>query len=473
MLKRIFAVALVAGSLVAFYLNPLQLSFSVGSPATPLTVTTQARDLSLVCPGALFRAGGSSGTSLKVARTGSASLNGFFGSQPELKLVEKLLVPNAPVLAGRLTDTFKSAKSLTVQDPAGVAAQGSALLSATQTQLTKVSNLSGLAAANCVRPSSDTWLVGGDTSPGRETLLILSNPTSVDATVNLEIIGPGGPIVTPGLSSISVPKSKTTVIPVSGLAPNLPTFSIHVVSSGGALGAWLQTRTIRGLVASGVELVGPSVDPSQFLTIPGIFLRGTEDAAKLIASSDAYSDLSPMLRVTSTSAKPTTVTAQILGTSANTYGTVIQQVVAPNSTLDIPITGLADGDYVAFIDSSEPVRAAIRISRTKAKQTDFAWAPAVFAQTTKMVFTSPEGSISKVAIANPGKEQASVTLGSRTFKIAPASSVSLVVSPGRANSLKSDVPVSATVVIDVDGFISVVPVIDYKNLGGKLEVLVR
>jgi hypothetical protein len=39
--------------------------------------------------------------------------------------------------------------------------------------------------------------------------------------------------------------------------------------------------------------------------------------------------------------------------------------------------------------------------------------------------------------------------------------------------LKSDVPVSATVVIDVDGFISVVPVIDYKNLGGKLEVLVR
>ena len=473
MYKRLLSLALVAGALVAFYLNPLSLELQVGTSAQPQTVTAQARDLSLVCPGALYRAGGKTGTSLTVARAGSATLTGYFRSQANLRLVERSITTSAPLLAGRLTDSITDAKSLTVEDSLGVAEQGSALLSVSQTQVAKASNLAGLASANCIRPSSDSWLVGGDTSPGRETLLILSNPSNVDSTVTLEIIGAGGAIVAPGLSSISVPKSKTTVIPISGLAPNLPTFAVHVVASGGALGTWLQTRTLRGLNAGGVELVGPSVEPEKSLTIPGIFLRGVTDASKLIALSAAYSDLTPMLRVTSTNDDPATVTAQILGTSADTYGTVIQQVVPPHSTLDIPITGLADGDYVAFVESNQPVRAAIRLSRTKAKQTDFAWAPAVAPLAHKVIFTAPLGAISKVAIANPGKKAVTVNIGSRSVTVAAASSASVLLSPGRATTLSATEAVSANVVVDVDGLISIVPVLDYKNLGGQLKVLVR
>jgi hypothetical protein len=473
MFRRILAALLVAGAIAGFYANPLKLSIDVGELADPSQVTAQARDLSLVCPGALFRAGGSTGTSLSVSRTGSATLTGFFDGQPQLTLVEQRLVQGAPLVSGLVNDTLVEAKSITVQDPQGLAAQGSALLSATQVQKVAVSNLAGLASSNCIRPSSDAWLIGGDTSPGRETLIILSNPTSVDSTVNLEILGPGGPIVAPGLSSISVPKFKTTVIPISGLAPNLSTFAVHVVSSGGSLGTWLQVRTMRGLVAGGVELVGPAVDAAKSLVVPGIFLRGTADAAKLVSANDAYADLTPMLRITSTSSKPATVTAQFLGTNDKTYGTVIQQVVAPNSTVDIAITGLADGDYVALIDSSEPVRAAIRLSRTKAKQTDFAWAPAVAPLTNRVVFNSPAGAITKLAIANPGKTTATVTVGTRTVTIAPAASVSLVATAGQSTAMKSSVPVAASQVIDVGGLVSVLPVLDYKNLGGVLKVLVR
>jgi hypothetical protein len=473
MYKRWLALALILGTLVGFYFNPVELSVQIGKPAEPITVNTQARDLTLVCPGALYRTGGASGTSLKVSRAGSATLLGYFQAQGNLKLVERTLKGDTPTLAGRLSDSISEAKALTVQDPDGSAVQGSALLSASQAQVAKASNLAGLASANCIRPSSDSWLIGGDTSPGRETLLILSNPTNVDSTVNLEVIGSGGPVAAPGLSSISVPKSKTTVIPLAGLAPNLPTFAVHVVASGGALGAWLQTRTMRGLVAGGVEFVGPSIDPGTSLVIPGIYLRGVADAAKLIGLSSAYADLAPMLRVTSTSSKPATVTAQILGASAGTYGTVIQQVVAPNSTLDIPITGLLDGDYVAFIDSSEPVRAAIRFSRTKVEQTDFAWAPAVTPLAQKVILTAPVGAISKLAIANPGKSSAQVKIGSRTVTVPAASAISVLLSPGRAAALSSSQPVSASVVSDVDGLVSIVPVLDYKNLGGELKVLVR
>jgi len=473
MYKRLLSLALILGAMAGFYFNPLALSVEVGKPPVPVTVNAQARDLSLVCPGALFRSGGASGTSLKVARAGSADLLGYFRSEGNLRLVERTLKTDSPALAGRLIDSISEAKALTVQDPEGSAVQGAALLSASQTQLAKASNLAGLASANCIRPSSDSWLIGGDTSPGRESLLILSNPTNVDSTVNLEIIGSGGPVAAPGLSSISVPKSKTTVVPLSGLAPNLPTFAVHVVASGGSLGAWLQTRTMRGLVAGGVELVGPSIDPAKSLVIPGIYLRGVADANKLIGLSSAYSDLAPMLRITSTSSKAATVTAQILGANAATYGTVIQQVVAPNSTLDIPITGLLEGDYVAFIDSSEPVRAAIRFSRTKAEQTDFAWAPAVTPLDQKVVFTAPTGAISKLAIANPGKAPAIVKVGSRTVTVPAASAVSVLLSPGRATALSSSQPVAATVVSDVNGLVSIVPVLDYKNLGGELKILVR
>lgn len=473
MFKRILALLLVSGAVAGFWLNPVGLSTQIGDSVQPISVTAQARDLSVVCPGALFRAGGSSGTSLQVTRAGVATLGGFFASTPTIRLVERRVVPDAPTVAGILNGPISDAKSITVQDPQGTAAQGSSLLSVSQVQKASLSNLAGLAAANCVRPSSDNWLVGGDTSPGRETLLILSNPTDVDSSVNLEIIGSGGPIVAPGLTSISVPKAKTTVIPISGVAPNLSTFAIHVVSSGGALGTWLQVRTMRGLVAGGVDLIGPSAEPAKSLVVPGVFLRGVADATKLSAANPAYSDLTPMLRITSTSTKQTTVTAQLLGASAKTDGTVIQQVVAPNTTIDIPITGLADGDYVALIDSNEPIRAAIRFSRTKAKQTDLAWAPAVAPLKNKLVFNAPAGAITKLAIANNGKLAATVTVGTQTINVPAASSVSVVVTAGRSTAISSNVPVSATEVIDVGGLVAVVPVVDYKNLGGQLNVLVR
>ncbi len=473
MYKRFLAAALVLGAIVALFVNPLGLSLQIGDSAKPISVTAQAKDLTLVCPGALYRAGGSSGTSLQVTRAGSATLSGFFASNPSIRLVERRVVADAPLVAGLVNGPLVDAKSITVQDPSGSAVQGSALLAVTQVQKAALSNLSGLAAANCVRPSSDNWLVGGDTSPGRETLLILSNPTDVDSSVNLEIIGSGGTVSAPGLSSISVPKSKTTVIPISGVAPNLSTFAIHIVSSGGALGTWLQVRTMRGLLPGGVELVGPSAEPAKSLVIPGIFLRGLADAAKLSADNPAYADLTPTLRISSTATTQTTVTAQIVGTNAKTYGTVIQQVIAPNSTMDIPITGLADGDYVALIDSSEPVRAAIRFNRTKAKKTDLAWAPAVSPLKNKVVFNAPAGAISKLAIANPGKVGATVRVGSQTVTVPAASSVSVVAPAGRSATISSTVPVAATEVIDVGGLVAVIPVLDYKNLGGQLSILVR
>ena len=471
--KRIAALFLVVGALVAIYLNPLKPVFSAGETSSALQVETKARDLSIVCPGALFRAGGSSGTSLDLARTGEATSIGYFDETTGLTLVEQRVVPDAPLVQGTPRARFVEAKGLTVLDPEGKAKQSSALLSALQFQVASVSNMSGLAAANCMRPTSDAWLVGGDTTSGRESLLILVNPSNVDSKVDLELYGPGGKIVASGLTSISAPKQRTTVIPLSSLTPSLPTFSVHVESSGGALGVWMQIRAVRGLAAGGVELIAPAIDASKLQTVPGVFIRGTADGAKLVAVNPAYSDTAPVLRVQNTSTKQATVTAQLLGTTATTYGTVVQEVVPPNATIDIPITDLADGDYAAFIDSSEPVRAAIRLNRTKGGATDVAWLPAVQAISEKAVTSAPSGSITKLSIVNPGKVAANVTFGGKTLKVPGQSSISTVMTSGVSWSITSDQPVAVSTVIDFSGAFSVVPVIDFSNLGGQLNIWVR
>lgn len=460
-LALVLAVALAAIALV----NPMHFELQLGQSQPTIETTVQARDLSLVCPGALFQAGGTSGTSLKNIRVGSAALVGALTNS-------QLSLEGGPI-AGRIVEP----KSFTAVDRSGLATQGSALLNVAQAQLVQAKNLSGLAAATCMRPLSDLWLIGGDTTVGRETLIIMTNPTEVDATVDLQILGTGGLISAPGLSSISVPAGKTTVIPVSSLAPNLSTFAIHVSATGGALGAWLQQRTIRSLIPGGVDYIAASLDASKSLVIPGIYLRGTKDAERFISKHDDYTDLRPMLRLTNATDRDANVTAQILGANSSTFGTVVQKVVPAHSTVDVVIEDLEDGDYFSIIDSSSPIRASMRVARTKQLQNDFAWLAAADAFTAERAVSTPAGSVSKLALVNAGTDPAVVTMrsgdSSTTYSLKPKTTVSVVVTPGVSTFVSSTSPVAANVVIDIDGYLAVAGVLDYKNLGGTVAITVR
>lgn len=460
-LALVVAVTLAAIALV----NPMNFELQLGQKNPTIETTVQARDLTLICPGALFQSGGTSGTSLKNTRAGSAALVGALTNA-------QLTLLGGPI-GGRIVEP----KSFTALDPSGVAAQGSALLNVAQAQLVQAKNLSGLASANCMRPVSDAWLVGGDTTVGRETIIILTNPTEVDSTVDLQILGSGGYISAPGLSSISVPAGKTTVIPVSSLAPNLSTFSIHVSSVGGALGAWLQQRTIRSLITGGVDYVTPSIDAAKSLVIPGIYLRGTSDSERFISKHEDYADLRPMLRLSNAGDSDANVTAQILGANSKTFGTVVQKTVPAHSTVDVVIKGLEDGDYFSIVDSSKPIRASMRIARTKHIQNDFAWLLASDAFTAERAVSTPEGSVSKLALVNAGDAPAVVSVRSggstSSYTIKPKSTASVVVPAKASTFVSSTEPISANVVIDINGYLAVVGVLDYKNLGGTVSITVR
>jgi hypothetical protein len=197
-----------------------------------------------------------------------------------------------------------------------------------------------------------------------------------------------------------------------------------------------------------------------------------------MANSD-FSDLVPTLRVFVPGQKSATVTAQVLGSTAKTFGTVVRQTIAGGTTADIALPGLQDGDFVAIVKSDAPVGASIRLHRVVKSKVDFAWLSSAQPQTTKVGFTVPTSGISKLSVANPSTSDILLTLvqnrGTETsFKVPAAGQLTLKFAPGSKLQLSTGKsPLFATMIVDVDGSVSAIPVLDYKNPGGQVAVMVR
>ncbi|MEN9956561.1 MAG: hypothetical protein RIR46_169 [Actinomycetota bacterium] len=483
MIRRILAFIGVLSLLAAgVWASPLTLpKFYVGELVDSNQIDVKPRDLSLVCPGPVVRAGGASGTELGVLdRVGLAKVQGRFGSQVDSisgrQIGSESANLNGPSVA------FDSSKPYVFEaaDESGEIAQGSAMSTASQTQLVSNARIRGLVGAACQKPSSEFWLIGGDTTTGRESLLLLTNPSKVDATVNLQLLSTEGELKISGLTAISVPHEDTVIIPISALAPKLSTFAVHVQSTGGALAGWLQQKAVRGTSAAGVDFIAPVADASKSLVIPGFLVRGVKDAAALKKADPDFADLTNVLRVTNPGNEPAEITAQVTGSDSKTFGTVLQATVAPRSTVDLEIKGLADGDYAIFIESSVKILAAAKLNRTNktaAVVTDFTWLPSVDPKAGPRVITVPAAGISKLAIANPTDEtiEYSVNGGglAANLKLAPGALVSLLVTSGAVSITASEPGLAATLIVDVDATIAAIPMVEYQNLGGLISVIIR
>jgi hypothetical protein len=336
-----------------------------------------------------------------------------------------------------------------------------------------------LLATSCQRPSNDLWIVGGDTRTGREALLLLSNPSNVDATVEITILSTNGPITAPGLSGVSVPKFQTTVIPLNGVVPSTATLAIRVQSKGGAIGAWIQQRAVRGTKAAGIDLISPVAPAATELVIPGFFVRGTKDTQTLQSGSDAFADITNLVRIVNPTDREATVLVKVVGVTAQTFGTVIQQKVAANAVADLEVTGIEDGDYAIYVSSDQKVLASAKLNRTSltaTPNTEFTWLTAIGGFNGEQHIGVPSAGISKLAVANPGKDPITVTVTNvsttRSIKLAAGSATTLTLTPGTL-VLKSDSLVSAAVIFDVRGSVANFPMVEYRNLGGRISVLVQ
>lgn len=444
MFKRLLALVLVVGLGFGAWSIGKFPTWNIGLVAGAQNVDVQPRKAALICPGPVFTNGGASGVTLG-AFTQSGNVN-------------------IDSLGGNST----SSTDLIITDDGS----SNTNLNAIQTQLAAGTQVSGLLATNCSPGVGDAWLVAGDNSIGREALLVLANPGKVDATVSLQLLGGSGAIQGAGLSGISAPAGKVTVLPLSSFAPKASTFAVQVSVRGSELGVWLQQKTVRGLTPGGVDLVGPAANPALIQDIPGVFLR---QEAKLETQSlqPDFSDLTPILRIVNPGAKTATFTAQVQAADGASFGTVVQGEVAAGSVKDFPLTNLADGNYAVHIESDQVTSAAVRYSRFSGSNQDFAWAAAVTAQKLSSSFVTPTGSKSRLSVTNSNKTSVTLTLNGKSYQIQPLSDSQFQLNAGAHNQISSSQPVSASQVIDVNGSIAVVPVSEFQSVGGKLKVRIR
>ena len=80
----------------------------------------------------------------------------------------------------------------------------------------------GLASQPCLGPDTTWWFVGGGSTAGRESELVLVNPESTPAELEVAISGPDGPVSTPRLRGIVVEPRSRVVVRLSREAPRLP-----------------------------------------------------------------------------------------------------------------------------------------------------------------------------------------------------------------------------------------------------------
>jgi hypothetical protein len=454
MIKQISALVGVAIAAAGVALLPLG-SVQVGSASNVAEFDVQAKALSLICPGAAMNTGGAGGTAVGVFdRIGAATIS----------------------KTSTVGITGTDVGGATLLTAAGATEQGSTALNAGQLQNAASARLNGLLGASCQAPSAQHWLVGGDTGTGRETLLLLSNPSSVPATVNLTVFAEGGQVAASGLSGIAVSAGATQVVPLSSVIPETRAFAVEVQSRGAAIGAWMQQRTVRGLLYAGADFVSPLTEINTSVALPGILIRGAKDAAAIIATNADYEDLVPALRVFNPSEKTATFTAQIYGANDKTFGTVIRESVPAHSTKDFNLNGLADGDYVGFVTSDQSIAAAVRLPRTdktKKPNTDFTWLQAAQQLTGSQQITVPSAGISKLSLANPTSKPATVLVNGTSISLKAQGVAVLKADAGAVNLKVTEGKIAANLVVDISGAVTNLGLVDYRNSGSRVAVIVR
>ncbi|TPW77219.1 DUF5719 family protein [Schumannella soli] len=389
-------VLVAAAAIAAVGLLPLP---SFGEPSPGLSVTPQRTALQQVCPGAILRLGDDTGQD---AGTATAVDGAVVRENATVGSVDSTGLPGAASAARVIT-------SAPAED---------ALLSGAQSQRLSGSDLTGFAAAGCREASSTAWLVGGSTTVGRTTLLTLSNPTGVEATVALRIWGENGAVSAPGMSGIIVPARSQRVLSLAGFAQNLASPMVEVVSRGGQIVAALQQSITRGVDPGGVDLIGDTAAPSTTQTIPGVQMPGPDTVGAQLGE-DGYADLASALRLGNPGTEDATVDVAIVPEKKGAEATTQRIPVPAGTTVDVPIEEQPVGAYTVSLESDVPVVGAMRTSvfspaanAQAAPKTDFEWSVAAPALAERSAFTAAVGDAPQLHLVNPGRTAVSATLQS-------------------------------------------------------------
>jgi hypothetical protein len=292
----------------------------------------------------------------------------------------------AGVVAGRSVDQVSvlSADALANQKASAAAA-----MKFTATD----GDLQGTAAANCLQPANDQWLVGASTTVGRTSVLVLTNASTTPATVSLELFGSAGQIQAPGSRGLLVAPGSSRPVVLAGLAPGEGQLSVHVRSAGGPVAAVIQQSVLRGLTPGGVDFIAPGAAPAVRQVMTGVDIQDPGQVAAVTGRS-GYEDAGPALQLTVPGPSDAVVEVKLYGRDgqkALPNGGVI--TAKAGTATDIPLAGVPAGHYTVVASSDVTFVAATRVTRglQDNRAADVAWAASGARLGSQHVVPVPQG----------------------------------------------------------------------------------
>ncbi|MCU1419756.1 MAG: hypothetical protein JWP30_148 [Homoserinimonas sp.] len=437
-------VAVAFAAVTASSFLPLP-SYSVTPPGVSVTPVPALQQRA--CAGPVLRLGGEMGEGATVVSAVGAPEVAHAASGGRVETVQ---------FAATDESSGKAATVLTLPAPDDAS---HALFAGSQSQLVSAGTLAGLATANCAEAVSQAWLVGGSTATGRTTLVRLSNPGTVIATVSLSVFGELGLVDAPGTDGIVVQPGSERILSLAGLAPDLASPVVHVTSVGGRIVATLQQTTVRTLQAGGVDFVAPTQAPSRNMVIPGLVLSSHE----LIEHGGAiagFEDLAPTVRFFVPGKETAHARVVVSSESGASEPVTVTLDMAAGRTSELPLQEFADGSYTVTIDSDVPVVAGARVSTMfDGGANDFAWHAATLPVRERALVAVAPGPGAAMHLHNPTETDAAVTIApsadaTKTVTVPAGGSVAVAVGAGSAYELSGFDALHVTVSYLGDGVVS-------------------
>lgn len=389
--------AIAAGVVAVLTLVPMP-SYS-GQPPQ-FTLNPEAGSISEVCPGALSILASQPGISGFYA-PGSVEIQ----TSPEGSSVQRTTLGVSNSVA---SDDHGYVLSLRAE----AAKEG---LTTTQFELAQTEELAGAAALACTTPSNDFWLVGGSTEVGRTSLLVLSNPSEVSATVTIETFDESG-YVTQQAEPILVEPQQQTLVSLAGYLPESTAPVVRVQSVGGQITAFMQQSTTRTLMPSGVDWIAAGPGPATDAVITGVALSGQSEHDRSEVG-DVVSDLEPALRLVAPGEKDTKVNVVIRDTEGKTEKYTANLKARQVAQLPLPVK--ADGLYTLEIHAAQPIVASVRTiqdylstdtSPVSSAGGDFTWISSNKPLPDQVTVAVPESISSYLSIYNPSNKDMIITM---------------------------------------------------------------
>ena len=152
----------------------------------------------------------------------------------------------------------------------------------------------GLAGASCVRTSTNSWLVGGATTPGASARLVLVNPGPVPVEARVRVHSPSGALTPESVVAVGAQTSHSLLLEAE--AANVEVLALHVEATGVGVAAFVQDSRLAGFIPDGTDWIVPTGPPSTQLAIPAIgpveAAAGATGMVRIVALEDAEVSLS-------------------------------------------------------------------------------------------------------------------------------------------------------------------------------------